>query len=90
MFAVLNSIIINAFNRCKFELEKEFNQDSPITKKDCNHRLLQRFPKGLYCCINCRRTFSIRLKMDEVKLNKYQFAELLALMPDRFEGSKNG
>lgn len=89
MFGVLLSRIVQTqtFKKVKFEIKKEFNRESPVIKKDCNHRLLQRFPKGLYCCISCRRTWNVRLNMEEIKLNKYQFAELISIMPESFEGS---
>jgi hypothetical protein len=71
---------MNWIERLKYEWNKNWNHESPIIKKDCNHIILQKFPKGLYCCKECRRTFQIHLFMSEVKLNKIEFSELEALM----------
>jgi hypothetical protein len=81
MFSVF---IHQLISRVKFEVRKEFSNDSHVTLKNCEHRALQKFPKDLYCCIECRRTFLVNT---EVKLNKYQFAELLASLSYPFGGN---
>ena len=65
-------------DRIKYELKKEFSQESPVIKKDCKHLILQKFPKDLYSCIDCHRTFQIHLWLSEIKMNKITYQELEA------------